>query len=73
MTTFLYLKKIIEKVCDISNAISGFQYGQSFFFVDGALYREYDGINVYTIIEPLGMGIVTKEDVTYNIFAYRET
>lgn len=41
---------IITELLTVSNVISGFQYGDKFYFVDGAKYREYDGTNIYEII-----------------------
>jgi hypothetical protein len=38
-------------ICDVANTISGFQHEDKFYFVDGQKYREYDGTDVYEIIE----------------------
>jgi hypothetical protein len=45
--------EIIEEVCTISNVINGFQKKDKFYFVDGSKYREYNGTNVYEIMQPI--------------------
>jgi hypothetical protein len=42
----------ITEICAVSNVISGCQKSDKFYFVDGAKYREYNGTNVYEIIQP---------------------
>lgn len=42
----------IAEVCTVSNAISGFQLEDKFYFIDGEKYRVYDGTDVYEIINP---------------------
>lgn len=42
----------ITEICAINNIISGCQKGNKFYFVDGEKYREYDGTNIFEIVQP---------------------
>jgi hypothetical protein len=40
------------KICDVNGVIQGINYIGNYYFLDGKKLRQYDGTNVYEIVEP---------------------
>lgn len=45
----------VSEVCVVNGVISGIQYEDQFYFVDGEAYRNYDGTDVYTMTTPVSV------------------
>jgi len=72
--TYVYAEDYRE-LQTIVEPVRGIQYDQSFYFVDGNKYYEYNGHNIYEIITPIGSetrGVITYDDINFTV-TYRPT